>query len=516
MISTYASGIQTGTIGIENFLSSPNAQGKFLLHVDLSNMAALDYTEIRRYKMALSGGTSRVIDVQTFQGAQPTDLLIFESDEVWNSFTDTNAVRFSLKQTLGTARAYSWSVLLEDSLAPTVSGRTLGVAADGTVGLTTGTFIDSIADQVWNETLADHQAVGSTGKALNSASTGGDPWATSLPGAYVPGQAGYILASRMPTGTVIVGQNNDKTGYFLGTPQVFDLIGNITGTFVGNISGAVGQLQVNLDKTGYGLLNNQIVNFSGTITNVMNVINPVTVGANNDKLGYSLSSPQSVDITGNISGTITNVLNVVNPVGIVTGSFINAIADGVWDEQIAGHLSAGSTGEKLNSASSGGDPWGTALPGAYIPGQAGYILASRMPTGTVIVGTNQDKTGYSLASPQTVNIIGNISGTFVGNIQGNVTGSVGEVLTIAGALCNKIADHVLRRTYANARVSADGDAVSFRSLLGAIGKLVNRWNIVGTTLTVYQEDDATATAPGGTQALTGTPGADPITQIDTN
>ena len=86
---------------------------------------------------------------------------------------------------------------------------------------------------------------------------------------------------------------------------------------------------------------------------------------------------------------------------------------------------------------------------------------------------------------------------------------------IAAAGANKIADSVLRRTYANARASADGDAVNFRSLLGAVGKLVNRWAISGTTLTIYQEDDLTSTAPGGTQAITATAGADPITEINT-
>ena len=58
--------------------------------------------------------------------------------------------------------------------------------------------------------------------------------------------------------------------------------------------------------------------------------------------------------------------------------------------------------------------------------------------------------------------------------------------------------------------------MNFRSLLGAVGKLVNKWAISGSTLTVYQEDDATSTAPGGTQAITATAGADPITTLDTN
>lgn len=104
-------------------------------------------------------------------------------------------------------------------------------------------------------------------------------------------------------------------------------------------------------------------------------------------------------------------------------------------------------------------------------------------------------------------------------IGGRMDSSVGamtvDVITsgvIAASAANKIADHVIRRTFANARLSADGDAVAFRSLLGAEAKLVNKWAIAGSVLTIYQEDDATAL---GTQNITGTAGADPITTLDT-
>lgn len=325
------------------------------------------------------------------------------------------------------------------------------------VGISTGTFLDALADKVWDEPIAGHLAAGSVGNALNAAGSAGDPWSTSLPGSYVVGQAGHILASRMPTGTVLVG---DKTGFSLASPQVFDLIGNI----------------------------------SGTITNTLNVVNPVVAGV----------------VTGSVLGNVNgSVGSVTTPVGISTGSFINAIADQVWDEQLSAHLSAGSAGSALNGAGSAGDPWTTPLPGAYGAGTAGHILASRMPTGTVIVGTNNDKTGYSLSSPQNINIVGNISGTFVGNL----SGSVGSVTDMGSTLLNKMADFILRRPLASARASSDGDAVTFRSLLGGVSKLVNRWKISGTTLTVYTEDD---TATAGTQALTGTAGADPITEVDTN
>lgn len=398
MISTYASGISTGTIATEIFLSSPNAAGKFRLYLDLVSMASGDFLEVRRYKMAISGGTSRVIDIGTFQGAQPVDLLVVESEEIWNSFTDTNAVRFSIKQTLGTARAYSWSVLQEDvyvSVTGTVSanviqwnGTTPNNLVSGTVdafahyanpvGILTGTFIDAMADQVWNETLSGHLLVGSTGERLYQTTTGSssssDPWITALPGSYTSGQAGHILASRMPTGTV----------------------------------------------------NANLLTWEGVAPNAP------------------------------ISGTVDAFAHYSNPVQ------------------------------------------------AYL-------------TGTVVVGQNNDKTGYFLGTPQVFNMVGNITGSvtgnLVGNVTGNVLGSVANLLDVAAATANKIADHVLRRSYANVRASSDGDAVSFRSLLGAVAKLVNKWSIAGTTLTITHEDDTTSI---GTQALTATPGADPITQIDTN
>jgi energy-coupling factor transporter ATP-binding protein EcfA2 len=84
---------------------------------------------------------------------------------------------------------------------------------------------------------------------------------------------------------------------------------------------------------------------------------------------------------------------------------------------------------------------------------------------------------------------------------------------ITAAAANKIADHIIRRTFANAAASADGDAKSFRSLLGAIAKLVNKIAVSSGTLTINEADDST---PLGTQELTTDAAAEPITIADTN
>lgn len=84
--------------------------------------------------------------------------------------------------------------------------------------------------------------------------------------------------------------------------------------------------------------------------------------------------------------------------------------------------------------------------------------------------------------------------------------------SIASAAANKVADHVLRRSWATAAASSDGDTKSFRSLLGAIAKLVNKIAISGSTLTIYEADDSTSL---GTQTVTTDAAADPITSLDT-
>lgn len=97
---------------------------------------------------------------------------------------------------------------------------------------------------------------------------------------------------------------------------------------------------------------------------------------------------------GTVNGTLTTIATYIDTeVGAIKAKTDNlpaspaatgdipsasAIADGVWDEAIAGHLSAGTAGLALNSAGGAGDPWSTALPGAYGSGTAGKILGDNL------------------------------------------------------------------------------------------------------------------------------------------
>lgn len=143
------------------------------------------------------------------------------------------------------------------------------------------------------------------------------------------------------------------------------------------------------------------------------------------------------------------------------------VADAVWDEAIAGHVGAGSTGEALTAAGSAGDPWITALPGAYSSGQAGYIVGTFLDAA---ISTRLATAGYTAAPTATQN-----------------------------------ADALLNRD-----MSAVSDTNS-RSPLNALRHIRNKWSISGTTLTVTKEDDTTS---AWTSTLSTNASADPITGSD--
>jgi hypothetical protein len=96
-------------------------------------------------------------------------------------------------------------------------------------------------------------------------------------------------------------------------------------------------------------------------------------------------------VGGRMSSQVGAMANDVITAAALATDAGDEIADKVWDEVLAGHLTAGTTGAALNGAGSAGDPWGTALPGAYGAGTAGAIL-----------GTNLNATVSSRASQTSV------------------------------------------------------------------------------------------------------------------
>ena len=106
------SGGQSGTHSMvaEHFLTTTTTAATYTLDTDLNALAAGDVLEIRCYKMALAGGEPRPYIMSKFPDAQPPDDLIQTSIPVSTPLSDARAIRWSLKQTYGTARAVPYSV----------------------------------------------------------------------------------------------------------------------------------------------------------------------------------------------------------------------------------------------------------------------------------------------------------------------------------------------------------------------------------------------------------------------
>lgn len=79
----------------------------------------------------------------------------------------------------------------------------------------------------------------------------------------------------------------------------------------------------------------------------------------------------AADAVANVTLVATTTTNTDMVAAAPTAA---VITDAVWDELLSGHVVSGSAGEALSAAGTAGDPWTTALPGAYGAGTAGEIL----------------------------------------------------------------------------------------------------------------------------------------------
>jgi len=111
----------------------------------------------------------------------------------------------------------------------------------------TATMKTSVENAVWNATQASHVAVGSTGESLNVAGTTGDPWLTTIPGAYTAGTAGHRL------GNVPDAVAGAAGGLFIaGTNAPTTITTALTTNITGNLSGSVGSVTAGVNATQWG------------------------------------------------------------------------------------------------------------------------------------------------------------------------------------------------------------------------------------------------------------------------
>jgi hypothetical protein len=117
----------------------------------------------------------------------------------------------------------------------------------------------------------------------------------------------------------------------------------------------------------------------GVTLGMLKTLNPTTAGRTADVAAtgeIGLDFDNIHDATG--AHTLTNI--TVPTVTTVTNQLTAAVvAAAVWDLATSGHTTSGTFGAAMNAAGSAGDPWATALPGAYGAGTAGHIVGTGIP-----------------------------------------------------------------------------------------------------------------------------------------
>ena len=107
MTTLFSSGTQVAT-GAEDTLADITATGTFTIYINRTNMALGDSAILRVKTKVLSGDTADLIDQATLniQSSVVVRSLPYDSDQ---------QLIFTLEQTAGTNRSYTWKVMQNDA-----------------------------------------------------------------------------------------------------------------------------------------------------------------------------------------------------------------------------------------------------------------------------------------------------------------------------------------------------------------------------------------------------------------
>ncbi len=331
------------------------------------------------------------------------------------------------------------------ALKPTTAGRTLDITATGAAGVDWGNVENPTTAVNLSATNIDtDQVVASvtggvtvttnndkTGYALSSAGVQAiwDALTSALTtvgsiGKRLTDYIDVLVSSRASQTSLNTLSSDTSAGILAIKNQTDQLTFTVSGQVDANVlainsdASAAGNLEADYDGTGYDKSNSTI----GTATNVTSLHDVISlyfsaITRKTAGLATDISSIfDAINLDyGSGAGTYDNTTDSIEAIrdrgdaawtGGGTPPTAAAIADAVWDETLADHLTAGSTGNALNAAGSAGDPWSTTLPGAYGAGSAGKII-----------GDNLNATVSSRASQASVDTIDDFLDTEVAAIK---------------------------------------------------------------------------------------------------
>lgn len=228
----------------------------------------------------------------------------------------------------------------------------------------------------------------------------GFPTGTNPPYSLVMGDKGALLSAT----TTISGASATTFAMAMGLAAECDITGS------GDITGSLSLvIQLACDILASGTISASLVG----------------------KLEMASALAGSGDLTSSL-GLIAFVVSELTGSGTVSGTFFGTasleadisssstlspenLAAAVWNSIAASFNTAGTMGNKMNSAASAGDPWATTLPASYLSTEAGGIL-SQIQT---LVDELHKIQGLSDGNPMTVTPTNRIVGTINLDITGD-------------------------------------------------------------------------------------------------
>jgi hypothetical protein len=406
---------------------------------------------------------------------------------------------------------------------------TLTFAPAVTAAVSTHTYVILPGVSVWDDTLAEHLAAGTTGNALNAAGAAGDPWSTALPGAYGAGTAGKII-----------GDNINATVSSRATQTSVDTIDDFLDTEVAAILAAVdtevGAIKAVTDAigaTGSGL--SAIPWNAAWDAEVQSEVDDALVAQRLDELLNADS-----DIDGAAPPTVGSVFHEL--LTKTAGSFtydqttdsLEAVRDNMGTAQTgdcfarlgapagasvsADILVLDNLVDDLESRLGTPSDLGT---GATVAANLVDIegLADNLPGLETKVDTIDDflDTEVAAIKAKTDQLVFTVANQVDANALSVGAGAITAAAIATGAVdadalatdaIQEIADGVLKRKLDS---TGDGtDTLDERTVRSALRGARNKRSIAGATLTVTKEDDATT----AWTAAIGTAAVDPVTSID--
>lgn len=259
------------------------------------------------------------------------------------------------------------------------------------------------AASVYAFTAAEDARVSFTVKLTNAA--GGGDYIVYLTHDWLGGSA---AATVLPKSTCTAAAGETKIEFV--TIQIDVKATDVINVMVDGLAGDTsvnGAIRIVAD-------NPSVFQATDTVSTVTTLTNMPAAAPNVSAIGTEIwagtYTRQINSVTGTISanvvqidGETTPVDNLVLALGNSSGVMIsNAAVDAVWDEAISGHLTAGTTGAKLNTASSGSGSGSTAYTNTVTDD-------SSNPLDGVEVWITSDVTGASTVASTTTNTLGSFT-----------------------------------------------------------------------------------------------------------